>query len=223
MLVAGLSLAAAGLAFGTTFFLAAGGVIFLVGLIGWIVQLLPGRGHVHLEVVEPLPSPVTVTLGAVQRLVGHARLTASSCRRKSIPFPQAFGEALVGGALMPIPALLYGLLSGHGIWYPVNLLAGMALPGVASMNLDQFHPSLFIAAIFIHVAMSLSIGLMLGVLLPTLPPVPKFFAWGGLLMPLLWSAVTYVLMRFSIPCLKNTWNGPGSSRLNSSSESGRRP
>ena len=42
VLVAGLSLAAAGLAFSTMFFLAAGGVIFLVGLIGWIVQLLPG-------------------------------------------------------------------------------------------------------------------------------------------------------------------------------------
>ena len=70
VLVAGLSLASAGLAFGTTFFLAAGGVIFLVGLIGWIAQLLPGRGHVHLEVVEPLPAPVTVTVGTVQHLVG---------------------------------------------------------------------------------------------------------------------------------------------------------
>ena len=78
----------------------------------------------------------------------------------------------------------------------------MALPGVASMNLDQFHLSLFIVAIVIHIAMSLSIGLMLGVLLPTLPPVPKFFAWGGLLTPLIWSAVTYVLMRFLNPVLE---------------------
>ena len=144
---------------------------------------------------------MTVTLGAVQRLVGIPGFRVQ-LPQKIHPISAGVWGGAVGGALMPIPALLYGLLSGHGIWYPVNLLAGMALPGVASMNLDQFHPSLFIAAIFIHVAMSLSIGLMLGVLLPTLPPVPKFFAWGGLLTPLLWSAVTYVLMRFLNPVLE---------------------
>ena len=28
---------------------------------------------------------------------------------------------------MPIPAMLWSVAAGHGIWYPVNLLAAMVL------------------------------------------------------------------------------------------------
>ena len=97
---------------------------------------------------------------------------------------------------MPLPALLWGLLSGHGIWYPVNLLAGMVLPGVARMTvpeLEQFHR---VAAPrggrHSRRPCRVVIGLIYGVLLPTLPAVPRPLAWGGLLMPLLWTAVSYV-------------------------------
>ena len=43
--------------------------------------------------------------------------------------------------LMPIPAAAWGALSGHGIWYPVNLLAAMALPHARAFSvteLEQF-------------------------------------------------------------------------------------
>ena len=119
------------------------------------------------------------------------------------PISSGVWGGVAGGLVMPIPALAYGLLSAHhSIWYPINLLAGMVLPGVGAMNLDQFHASLFVAAVVIHVVMSLAIGLMLGVLLPTLPPVPKSLAWGGLLMPLLWTAVSFVLMGFVNPLME---------------------
>ena len=38
--------------------------------------------------------------------------------------------AMFGGLLMPLPAILWGHLSGHGVWYPVNLLAGMVIGGM---------------------------------------------------------------------------------------------
>jgi hypothetical protein len=106
--------------------------------------------------------------------------------------------------VMPIPALVYGLLSGHGIWYPVNLLAGMVLPGVDRMTgaeLDLFRPSLLLLGTFIHAIMSVVLGLIYGVLLPTLPPIPRPLAWGGLLMPLLWTGVSFVLMGSVNPVL----------------------
>ncbi len=203
VLVAGLSLAAAGLAFDTVFFLGAGVLMFLVGLAGWIGQLLPGRGHMHLEVVEPLPQPVRAAPGAVERLVAGTPGYRFQLPTKMHPISAGAWGGLVGGALMPIPALAYGLLSAHhSIFYPVNLLAGMVLPGVASMNLDEFHLSLLVVGIVIHVAMCLAIGLMLGVMLPTLPHVPKSLAWGGLLAPLVWTAVSFVLMRFVNPVLE---------------------
>ena len=46
------------------------------------------------------------------------------------------------------------------------------------------------------------LGLLYGVLLPTLPPLPKALAWGGLLMPMLWSGVSYGLMGVVNPALR---------------------
>ena len=104
---------------------------------------------------------------------------------------------IVGGLVMPLPAMAYGLLSGHGIWWPVNLLAGMVLPGIGSMSDDelaQFHLTLFVLGIVIHAVVSLILGLIYGVLMPTLPNLRKPLAWGALLMPLLWTAVSYVAL-----------------------------
>src|SRR5262249_2515427 len=111
---------------------------------------------------------------------------------------------IVGGLLMPAPALLWGLFSGHRLWYPVNLLAGMVLPGVGKMGLpelEQFHASLLLVAVIIHIILSVVFGLIYGVLLPTLPDVPRPIAWGGLLMPLLWTGTCYAFMGTVNPVL----------------------
>jgi hypothetical protein len=47
--------------------------------------------------------------------------------------------------------------------------------------------------------LSAVIGLIYGVLLPTLPEIPRPIAWGGLLAPILWTAVSYAAMRFVNP------------------------
>ena len=40
---------------------------------------------------------------------------------------------IAGGLLMPVPALLWGIARGHGIWYPVNLLSAMAMRHAAAL------------------------------------------------------------------------------------------
>ncbi len=115
---------------------------------------------------------------------------------------------IVGGLVMPVPALLWGILSGHGIWYPVNLLAGMVLPGVAPDELGQFNLSLLVIAIAIHAVFCVVVGLCYGVLMPTLPDVPMAVAWGGLLMPVLWTAVSFGAMRFVNPALADGVDWP---------------
>ena len=92
------------------------------------------------------------------------------------PISAGIKGGIVGGVVMPAPALLWGLLSGHGLWYPVNLLAGMVLPGVGKMDLpelEHFHAALLLVATGIHVTLSVVLGLIYGVLLPTLPEVPR--------------------------------------------------
>jgi hypothetical protein len=205
VLALGLALLAAGVALGAAF-LVVGAAMIVAGLSMWIAQLLPGRGHVHESLAEPeyLPRPVVATPGGVQHLQPGMPGYRFRLPQDIHPVSAGIKGGIVGGMVMPVPALLWGLLSGYGVWYPVNLLAGMVMPGVGRMTvaeLEQFHGSLLLAGIAIHVAMSVVIGLIYGVVLPTLPAVPRPIAWGGLLMPIVWTGVSYVGMRVVNPQL----------------------
>jgi hypothetical protein len=210
VLAAGMALLAAGVALGVGF-LIAGAVVLVAGLRLWIVQLLPARGHVLESLAEPVRArPVTGAPGGVAHM--RPGMPGYRLRLPEAVHPISAGlkGGLAGGAVMPVPALLWGLLSGHGLWYPVNLLAGMVLPGVDSMTvpeLEQFHAVLLVVALVIHVMMSVVIGLLFGVLLPTLPEVPRPIAWGGLLMPILWTGASYMAMQVVNPALpgKVSW------------------
>ena len=113
---------------------------------------------------------------------GRARSSPASsaidfnCRKKCIRSRPASKAASSADLLMPIPALVWGIWSGHTIWFPVNLLAGMVVPGLSDLppeklvpQLEAFHPWLFVGAGVMHVVMSIGFGLVGGVLLPTLP------------------------------------------------------
>lgn len=211
VLAVGLTLLAAGVALGLAF-VAAGAVLVIGGLAAWIAQLLPGRGHVDEPVVEPAgrPRPIVATPGRVARLQPGAPGHRLRLPEAVHPISAGLWGGLAGGAAMPIPALLWGLISGHGIWYPVNLLAGMVLPLPANMNAEQiesflrnFHATYLLVGIAIHIVMSAVIGLIYGVLLPTLPEVPRPIAWGGLLMPIVWTGASYAAMQAVNPALTN--------------------
>ncbi len=117
--------------------------------------------------------------------------------QRSRPIRAGVLGGIIGGALMPVPAVLWSLANGHGIWYPVNLLAGMVVPGMGRLPMEQlqeYNAAWMSIAILIHAIMSVGFGLVYGILLPKLPTMPAPLAWGGLLMPLLWTGVAYSLM-----------------------------
>lgn len=207
VLALGLTLLAAGVALGPVF-LVIGAVVIVASLSIWIVQLLPGRGHVHEPLAEPTPRPPAIMgpAGRVEQL--RPGMPGYRLRLPQAVHPISAGlkGGIAGGVAMPVPALLWGVFSGHGLWYPVNLLAGMVLPMTVS-ELEQFHASLLLAAVVIHIVMSVVIGLIYGVLLPTLPSVPRPIAWGGLFMPILWTGVSYVGLHIVNPVLpeKVSW------------------
>jgi hypothetical protein len=212
VLALGICLLAAGVAFGPAM-LVVGAAILLTGLGLWIANLLPGQGHFHEPLVEPeqRAAAVAAATGMVEQL--QVGMPGYRVQLPVMIHPISAGVkgGLLGGVVMPVPALLWGLVSGHGIWYPANLLAGMALPGVAQMSvveLEQFHLSLVIAAAFIHVATSLVAGLLYGVLLPTLPFIPKPMAWSGLLMPLLWTGVSFLGTQIVSPIVSKELDWP---------------
>jgi hypothetical protein len=205
----GTTLLLAGLALGAALSVV-GALILVFGVGAWIASLLPGRGHLW-EALSAESRPIVITTGAVERLEQGMPGYRMRLPEKVHPISAGVEGGLLGGLVMPLPALAYALLSGHGIWYPLNLLAGMALPGVGRMStaeLEQFHFSLFIVGVGTHVTMSAGLGLLYGVLMPTLPEIPKPLAWGGVLMPLLWTAVSYRFMAIVNPALNNGVDWP---------------
>lgn len=185
-----------------------GAALFLFGLGGWIHQLLPGRGHIHEPLVEPARRPQQVT--ERPGTVGQLRPGMAGYRFRLPlhvhPISAGIKGGIVGGLVMPIPALAYGIQSGHGIWFPINLLAGMLLPGVEDLpvaQLEQFSFLYLIVAAIIHAVFSVGFGLLYGVVLPTMPKIPGGpLIWGGLLMPLFWTAASYAVMGVVNPALR---------------------
>jgi hypothetical protein len=104
---------------------------------------------------------------------------------------------LVGGAAMAVPALLWAAGSGHGLWYPINLLAGMVLPGPGAVELAElgsFHAEWLVVAGAMHAVLSTGFGVLFALLVRRLPAIPAPIAWGGLILPMLWTGISYGLM-----------------------------
>jgi hypothetical protein len=211
VLITGLFLLAGGLVFGVAMVIV-GAVLLFIGLGLWVRSLSSSVGHFHEPLVAPHARAQAAprTSGPVERLATGMPGYRVQLPQKVHPISAGIKGGLVGGLVLPIPALIYGLVSGHGIWYPVNLLAGMALPNIGQMSeaeLAKFHLLYLSVGLCIHLATSLVAGLAYGVLLPMLPTIPKPIAWGGLLMPVMWTAVSFVAMASmdSMPVKQLDW------------------
>jgi hypothetical protein len=203
----GIALVCAGAALGVALSVA-GAFLLITGLTMWIRDLMPGRGHFHEQRVPPTKRPrrLAAAMGTVEQM--QAGMPGYRMRLPLHVHPISAGirGGLCGGLLMPVPAVIWGILSGHGIWYPVNLLAGVVAAGLGQRpiaDLEKFHMSLFMVGLVLHGVMSLVIGLMYGVLLPMLPANRSGqIIWGGVLLPLLWTGASYGLMGVVNPLLQ---------------------
>ena len=190
-----------------------GAALLIISLFGWISQLLPGRGHEHEPLAEPAEraKPVAPRHGTVEPLKPGVIGYRFQLPEKVHPISAGIKGGIVGGILMPIPAIVWGIWSGHTIWFPVNLLSGMVIPGLSDLppeklvpQLEAFHPWLFVGAAVMHVVMSVGFGLVGGVLLPTLPRIPGGpLLFGGLILPLLWSGANHSMMGLVNPILNH--------------------
>jgi hypothetical protein len=180
-----------------------GAVVILGGAVGWFRDVLPVPNEELVEVaITPEPIPTRSS-----RRVAHLQPGAEG-HRVYIPVmvhPYSAGlfGGLLGGVGMAIIACLYGLIAQESVWYPVNLLAAAALPSLAEAGpaeLNTFHLSGFVVALFSHGFISLLVGLLYAAILPMMPS--RFTAfWGSFLAPVLWTALVASTLRLINPAL----------------------
>jgi hypothetical protein len=178
-----------------------GAAAALAGAVGWFRNVLPK------EAVEAVPLIGATPAVATQRREVARLELAVPTRRAYLPleiYPVSAGikGGIAGGVAMAVLAMLYGVLSHHGIWYPINLLSAGFFPRMvteSTSDLSLFSLSAFLTATVIHITTSLVVGLLYGALLPLIPRRPILL--GGVLAPLLWTGLLHSILGIINPVL----------------------
>ncbi|HVU48888.1 MAG TPA: hypothetical protein VHD85_22365 [Terracidiphilus sp.] len=177
-----------------------GAVFVLTSCVGWFRQVLPHEQHEEVAVVE---EPVSIV--SSRALVERIRLSREHRARlplETYPITSGVKGGIAGGVAMIVPAMLYGLIAQHSIWYPVNLLGGAGVAhwsNPTTAEIAAFHWSGLIVATVIHSVTCVLVGLLYGAMLPILPRRPVLL--GGILAPVLWTGILHAFMGIINPAL----------------------
>ena len=199
VLALGLSLLVAGMLTNAAISLL-GLVLTVCASIGWFRQVLPVEHHESVKVqAEAIP--------VIRPRASVARLPIGPMHRKMLPvetykITAGIKGGIAGGIAMSIPAMLYGWIKYHSIWYAINLLpAGgfVSWAGQGNAFLAEFHLRGLLAALAIHGAISLLVGLLYGAMLPMFPKWPILTC--GFIAPLLWTGLAYSVIGIVSPIL----------------------
>ena len=181
-----------------------GVVVACAGVVGWFREVLPVEHEERVPLrplaqraapVRPAPHKVAHLIAGVER--HRVRIPASIH-----PYSAGVRGGLAGGAGMAGLAMLYGLLAYRSLWYPINLLAAVAMPSLASADaarLAAFNGGALVLAVIAHLLISCFVGLVYAAVLPMFPRHPAI--WGGWIAPLLWSGLLWASLGVINPAL----------------------
>jgi hypothetical protein len=159
--------------------------------VGWFRNVLP------VEALEIVPvavarRAVVPSTRRVARLPSAAHLPRAALPLEVYPVSAGIKGGLVGAVVMALLAMAYGIVSGNGIWYPINLLAAGFFAQAAqlpSSEIAAFHLRPLLLASVIHLLTSLLVGVLYGATLPMLPRHP--IVLGGVVGPILWTGLLH--------------------------------
>jgi len=177
-----------------------GAILAVCGSVGWFRDVLPHEKHESIPIVERV-TPVVTSRAQVQR-VDWATKEPHRARLPLEIYPISAGVkgGLAGSVAMAALAVMYGVISGHGIWYPINLLSVGFFSQRSSMSdLSAFHLDSLIVATILHLLCSVLVGLLYGAMLPMFPRRPILL--GGLIAPILWCGVIHSMLEVVDPVL----------------------
>src|SRR6266853_6144311 len=118
ILAFGLTLVLAGLVTSSSVSLL-GAVLAVSGCVGWFRDVLPREGHESVSVIETI-RPVSTSRPQVAQVEWMTKeLHRARLPLEIYPISAGVKGGLAGSVAMAVLAMLYGIISGHGIWYPI--------------------------------------------------------------------------------------------------------
>jgi hypothetical protein len=177
-----------------------GAILTIAGCLGWFGDVLPQEKHESVPVAEKLPAVATSRPQVAQVEWMTQELHRARLPLEIYPISAGVKGGLAGSVAMAVLAVLYGIISGHGMWYPINLLSAGFFPARATVaQIAAFHWDALIIATIIHLICSLLVGLLYGAALPMFPRRPILL--GGLIAPILWSGLLHSMLEAVDPVL----------------------
>jgi hypothetical protein len=181
-----------------------GVVLTIAGAVGWFRDVLPVEDVECIELPAPgrLARPVQPSPRTVEHLVAGQAGHRTSVPETIHPYSAGVWGGLAGAAAMAALALLYGQVAYGSIWYPINLLAAVAMPALAQADLEQlksFNGAALAVATVAHLVTSIFVGLVYAAMLPTFPRRAELL--GGVVAPLVWTGVLWASLGLINPTL----------------------
>jgi hypothetical protein len=181
-----------------------GVVLALVGGIGWWRNVLPEERaeHVPVSPAASIPPSVIARPRSVERLVFGDERHRVRVPVEVQPLSAGVRGGLVGACAMAACAAIYGLVVQGSVWYPLNLLAAIAMPRMAEADvttLRAFDGVALVVGLVAHGLTSVLVGALYAAILPLLPR--RHLLWGGLLAPLLWTGLLWATLGVIDPAL----------------------
>ena len=110
------------------------------------------------------------------------------------PYRLGLSGGALGGLAMIVVALLYGW-QHNSVWLPVNLIGATVVRDLQSASppsLSNFNLAAFIAGLALHLIMSVGLGFLFALILPTFPgPV---LIWSLTIGPALWILASLLIL-----------------------------